>query len=234
MSFHVYTNIMWVVIIFIVIVFIILYHQSKNKNKARLAQQNHKQKALTQIQLDQLIVSSTLYNLYFSKEFADLFLNDSPDRIIIGEKLGTLTDENEDFLLKLIRSILVIKYNIIVNKDSPPKYTHNSYHFNWINMREEINSFSHLEILWNDIVDVINTNDTPEAVPNNLVIYVRYKEPIYLFAVVYDPVNEKFAIREIYNNGRSSLVQFLENNNKLTIVDVINNHTSKRPYTSNS
>jgi hypothetical protein len=221
---------MWVIIFLIVIIVIIFLYQSSNTTSGVRAPQAKGNGTLTQIQRDKFTSSATLYNLYFSEEFADLFLNDSPDQIVISEKMGTTTDENEEFLIRLIRSLLVIKYRIIVNRDSLQVYSHGSYKFNWVSTREELNTFSHLEILSNDITNVRDTDELPQAVPNKLIIYAIHKKPAYLFAVVHDPINEKFAMREIYNNGNSSLVQFLENDNKSTILNSIMDRTSKRVY----
>jgi hypothetical protein len=90
---------MWVIIFLIVIIVIIFLYQSSNTTSGVRAPQAKGNGTLTQIQRDKFTFSATLYNLYFSEEFADLFLNDSPDQIVISEKMGTTTDENEEFLI---------------------------------------------------------------------------------------------------------------------------------------
>lgn len=169
---------------------------------------------------DKFTISSLFYQFCFANEVASLFLNKGAQGNEIAKDMANTKFEHESVTLIMFKAYLR-KFNIEFENNGQD-YSYKSFDFTLSVERTVIgNESNYFEILSNNISEVKSQDDLELAVANHYVVYVEKYHPKSLYAIVYDPYIQKYAVRAVFENGISSKVAFIDNDERDLIIDTI-------------
>lgn len=171
--------------------------------------------------IDKLKISTLFYQFCFSYEIAKLFLDKSEFSEQIAKKMVETTSVSGSVPFAFFKTYLE-KFDVEIEEYEHPEYYYKNVDFSFLVEKIVIGDDStFFEMLSNNFTNVVDVDSNKLAVANNYLVYVKNYIPNSLYAVIRDPFLGKYAVRRIYEDGISSNIGFIENNERDTILDKI-------------
>lgn len=170
---------------------------------------------------DKFMLYNAFYKFCFSKDISELILGNTFESFELAKDMAKSISVNEVVSFRLMKKYLKT-LNVEFKENSHPVYYYNNFKFSILVDKVVIGDDStFFEILSNNFNDLVDFNHNQLAVANNFIIYVKNNIPNSLYVVVKDPFLGKYALRKVSQDGVSSKIAFLENNERDTIIDSI-------------
>jgi len=156
-------------------------------------------------------INSLFYAFCFSAETAKIFLEENSMRKNVAEAIYLSILEKNKFLETAFKLFAKKVHGVEFGESSFNFYRYNNFRF-FLDVRREIieGNSTFFEILYNDLEDVKDDDGQEYAVAVEFIVYVMDMCPKAVFVVVYDAILDCYAIRQVYKDGTSAKITFLE------------------------
>lgn len=169
------------------------------------------------------------YHYCFSIETAKMFLEENTLRPTIARALYLSILDKENFLELTFKLYLKKVHALELETIGYKFYKYNGYKFyldvDRVNIEGEVTFF---EILRNGFEDVRDHDGNNCAIANEFMVYVKDTLPVAIFVIVIDPILDKLAIREVYKDGTSAILTFLDTNDDNEAIDFLQEFVDKK------
>lgn len=156
-------------------------------------------------------INSLFYAFCFSAETAKIFLEENNMRKNVADAIYLSVLEKNKFLETAFKLFAKKIHGIELGESSFNFYRYNNFRF-FLDVRREIidGNSTFFEILYNDLEGVKGDDGQEYAVAIEFIVYVKNMYPKALFVVVYDAILDCHALRQVYQDGKSAKITFLE------------------------
>ena len=173
------------------------------------------------IKVYQREVVSTFYKFCFDAEIAQRILSKRLSSADLARKMAITKTAENSVAINLFREFAE-KHNISIDFNDYPQQWHITFGFNLVVERLIIDNDNHyIELLVNDFEKIDIDSDSPIAIANNFIIYVKDGKPTSIYIAVKGIISDSFALRKVSSDGSSYNVGFVKNNERVTLLEKI-------------